>query len=307
MKAEKALLLYGNGSNGKSILAELIGLLVGSDNAARMTLKEMRENYYRANLAGKLAVIATENEFDSSGVDTELFKRLVSGETIAARMIYERPIEFRPTAKLILAANRLPYSADHSPGFTRRVLIVPFNRRFDGDDRDTELLAKLTGELPGILAFAVQGYRRLKANRYVFTESARCTVEHDEYRDLSNPMLVFVRETIEAEIGGKATREALRNAFDGWCGDNRHSVLMRMTNAGFFRALRDALGESGIDYTEKKSNGARTFEGIRVKTRPRLSVVPGAVARRVKEISSRGDDDDEEGGMGLNICVENAA
>ncbi|MEI7831626.1 MAG: phage/plasmid primase, P4 family [bacterium] len=264
-KPEKALILYGAGANGKSVLTEVISQLIGNANIARLTLREMQEKYTSANIAGKLAVIATENEFNSSGINTELFKRVVSGESISARRIYGSPFDFKPSAKLILAANQLPYSPDHSTGFTRRILIVPFNRKFEGDECDSSLLPKLLAELPGILLFAVKGYQRLVEQNYIFTESTKCRQEFDEYRDINNPMLVFVNECLEAESGGRITRDSLRNTFDAWCDINHHSGIKKMNNANLFKKIREILRESGTMVEEKRSNGKRYFTNVKIK------------------------------------------
>jgi putative DNA primase/helicase len=62
-----------------------------------------------------------------------------------------------PTAKFWLATNHQPPVSDDSPGFWRRIRLIPFRQQFGEDRADKDLKQKLRAELPGILRWAIEG------------------------------------------------------------------------------------------------------------------------------------------------------
>ena len=65
-------------------------------------------------------------------VEEDLLKALVSGEPRVVNRKYLPALTFFPSAKLLFATNHLPPIADTSAGIWRRMIVTPFNERFDG-------------------------------------------------------------------------------------------------------------------------------------------------------------------------------
>ena len=108
LKLEKTLLLYGTGANGKSVLFEILNaLLGGSNNVSTYSLQNLtNENgYYRAMLGNKLVNYASEI---NGKMDVSIFKQLVSGEPVDARLPYGEPFTLTNYGKLIFNCNKLP-------------------------------------------------------------------------------------------------------------------------------------------------------------------------------------------------------
>ena len=62
----------------------------------------------------------------------------------------------------VLLCNNIPSLADLSHGMLRRLMVIPFNRRFTDQDSDPDLFERIwANELPGVLNRALRGYRRL--------------------------------------------------------------------------------------------------------------------------------------------------
>ena len=106
-----------------------------------------------------------------------IFKAVVSGEEIEADHKFKDPFKFRPVSKLIFAMNELPRVEDHSNGFFRRVVVIPFNRTFNEDKRNRNLKYELEQqELDGIFIWALEGlYRLEERGRFVISERLRET------------------------------------------------------------------------------------------------------------------------------------
>ena len=84
-------------------------------------------------------------------------KMLTGGDPVTARFLNREFFTFTPVAKFVLAVNHKPRVRDYSPGFWRRMRLVPFEARFEGKAADRPLEEKLLTELPGILAWGVRG------------------------------------------------------------------------------------------------------------------------------------------------------
>ena len=196
---QKAMLFIGSGSNGKSVLLNLLESLFGDNNISKLELSQLGNAFHVGALQNKYLNIATEinarDRFSES-----LFKSIVAGETCFADRKFQDPYQFKPFARLIFASNSLPYSSDTTFAFYRRWLIMKFNRTFSPQHQDRALPEKLTRELSGIVNWALAGLRSLHEQNY-FTEPAS-HIDTLKFFEFSNKKVyVFVDEMIEEEPG----------------------------------------------------------------------------------------------------------
>lgn len=159
--SEQCLFLcHGTGANGKSVLLKTM-LAVGGGYAANTPFTTF-EQRGRASIPNDLAALAGIRLVTASetGEDVRLnearLKAVTGGDPVTARFLHGEFFTYEPVGKFWLAVNHKPRVTDDSYGFWRRVRLVPFDHRFV-DDADPNLLKVLLGELPGILAWAVQG------------------------------------------------------------------------------------------------------------------------------------------------------
>jgi len=138
MKEEKALLLYGSGANGKSVFFIIVNALLGKDNITHHSLQDItNENgYHRAQLANKLVNYASEI---NGKLDSAIFKQIVSGEPVTARLPYGEPFLMTQFARLIFNCNEFPKEVEHTTAYFRRFLIIPFNVTIPPKDQDKNL------------------------------------------------------------------------------------------------------------------------------------------------------------------------
>ncbi|MCU0372254.1 MAG: DUF5906 domain-containing protein, partial [Ignavibacteria bacterium] len=143
VKFQKALLLLGTGSNGKSIIIQVMERIWGKGNFSNIELHALSNKHYVIELQNKLVNFCSE--IDHKGAfSSDVFKRIVSGETLTGDRKFKDPAKFNPYCKLLFAANDLPKTSDTTRGYFRRFLILKFNRRFEGKEKDLEGLNSTT-------------------------------------------------------------------------------------------------------------------------------------------------------------------
>jgi putative DNA primase/helicase len=233
--------LHGAGSNGKSKMLETLRMLSG-DYAAQAnfdTFLEQRTERPRpdiARLAGARLVTAVEVG-EHARLSESVIKSITGGDTITARHLYQRDFEFRPQFKLWLAANHRPIIGATDLAMWRRVHLIPFDVTFDGDSRDDQLGAKLVGELPGILRWAVDGCATWLAGGLRPPE--RVVDATAAYRSESDTLGGFFEECCIVEIGSTSRSTEggeLYAAYRRWAEAGGEHAL---TNAAFGRRLTD--------------------------------------------------------------------
>lgn len=266
-KAEKAFYFYGTGSNGKSVLAKLIKALVGSENITSITLEKLGQPFGLQSIIGKTVNIASENELGSARVNTENLKSIISGDTMTINIKYQAPVEYTPMCKLIFLVNSLPNTADATHGYFRKIMIVPFNRRFLEKERDVDLFDNLkANELPGILNWALEGLKRLRENNYKFSECDLIRNAMKEYEEEQNPVLKFIENAIEYDESEKLSRKEIFGAYSKWLVQQSIDDKSSKSNQIFWKLFNIAISNKGIQIIQKKIKGYPYFGNIKFKS-----------------------------------------
>lgn len=193
LKAEKTLLLYGSGANGKSVFFEIVTALLGPDNVSHYSLQSLTTEpaYCRAHLATKLVNYASEI---NGKLEADTFKQMVSGEPVEARLPYGQPFILTNYAKLIFNCNELPADVEHTPAYFRRFLIVPFTVTIPESEQDKTLSAKIiASELSGVFNWILSGLHRLLAQGR-FTDADAVRTQLEAYKKQSDTVRLFLDE-----------------------------------------------------------------------------------------------------------------
>lgn len=238
LKLEKALLLYGKGANGKSVFFEIVNaLLGGTENVSSYSLQNLtNENgYYRAMLANKLVNYASEI---NGKLEASIFKQLVSGEPVEARLPYGEPFSLTNYAKLIFNCNELPREVEQTMAFFRRFLIIPFDITIPEEKQDKQLAQKIIkNELSGVFNWVLEGLKRLLLQKQ-FTQSDAVDQILENYMKESNSVILFLEEEgYQASPETPIPLKELYVQYKSFCYDgNYHPVSKR----NFSERLRNA-------------------------------------------------------------------
>lgn len=218
MNLETILFLLGRGANGKSVFANTIHEVIGEVNCETMSLDDLRNKNYLADLLGKLVNIATESQGKAEVYESTL-KRLASGEHIKVDRKFKNPFTFKSNCKHIYCLNNLPRIGDKTDAFFRRIIAVPFNIQIKREDQILGLHRQLANEeRSGILNWMLEGYLRLKRNNWQFSKSLQVEALADEYRKDNNNVLSFVDEKCYLdEPEAFTSNEALYETYVEYC------------------------------------------------------------------------------------------
>lgn len=153
--------LYGTGANGKSTFLNAITRCAGDYHrtAPIETFTASNTDRHPTDLAGlRGARLVTSIETDEGRRWAESkIKALTGGDKIAARHMRQDFFEYVPQFKLIIAGNHKPGLRSVDEAIRRRFHLVPFTVTIAPEERDHELDQKLRAELPGILAWMIEG------------------------------------------------------------------------------------------------------------------------------------------------------
>lgn len=210
---------YGVGSNGKSTMLETQMAVMGEDYAMKapsgFLMSKHQESHPcdKADLFGKRLVVAIETE-EGRRLDESLIKELTGGDTVRARRMRENFWQFRPTHKVALATNHRPTVRGTDNGIWRRLRLVPFAVKMEGDKADTNMGEKLRAEYPGILAWAVRGCLAWQKEGVV--EPACVAEATADYRSEQDVFGSFMEERTIQEDCLKTRCNILYNAYREW-------------------------------------------------------------------------------------------
>lgn len=200
-KIANTFFLTGNGSNGKSTYFKLIEYILEGDNpefkginVSHKQLSDLSDKNELIHLRNKLLNIS-DDEDNTYLKNVGTLKRIVSGETITARALYENAIEFIPYCKMYVSCNELPRMNDKTDGMGRRQIIVPFNAKFKGKSKNLNILKFLkTKEVTEYIIFLAVGHlQRLIINgEFILPQVVQDAIE--EYKKDNDNLIEFIEE-----------------------------------------------------------------------------------------------------------------
>lgn len=208
--------LIGKPDSGKSTLIALLRDMAG-DMQLTIDLNQLSGNrFLLAEMPGKRIVTFTEGE-SATALPDAIYKAITGGQDELWVDVKNRPgISFVPTAKIWWAMNDVPKVFDRSGATFKRLKPVLFNRTIPPDQRIQNLPALLRREIPGIFAWAMEGYHRLKlAGKFTQVDQADAWIE--QYQHDSDTELCFVEDECEVHPDYSVQSRPLYQRYKQYC------------------------------------------------------------------------------------------
>jgi putative DNA primase/helicase len=260
---QKMFLLVGPPRSGKGTIGRVLTKLVGPGGHVGLTLGSLAKNFGLAPLINKSLVIVPDARL--RGPSHEIVERLLAisgGDALTIDRKYKPAWTGRLPARFVFLTNEVPALADNSGAIASRFIILELTRSFLGME-DLTLDDKLAKELPGILNWAITGWRRL-AERGRFIQPARATASARLLDTLASPVKAFLDECCEIDARYEVRTKDLFGAWIVWCDQNGREHPGK--EASFGRDLRAARPEIYSDQvripTDQKPRDGRTHERV---------------------------------------------
>ena len=125
----KSYFLLGKGSNGKSVLRDIVLAIIGEKNSCELVFSDFDDKFKPAELYGKIANFPDEID-DTRIVKSATWKTTTSKKSILAQRKHGQPFSFIPYAINIMPCNRPPSIDDKSDGTYRRIVPIHFDQTF---------------------------------------------------------------------------------------------------------------------------------------------------------------------------------
>lgn len=265
---QKALLIIGDGGEGKSVLGAVLNGIFGESNCYNDSISVLQKNFGIANIENKLLFI-DDDLSENALTNARTFKNLVTNKTtIAAEKKFIQDNQFKSYARFLIFGNfTLQSLYDISEGFSRRQLVLqakPKDRnRIDNPFIDREIIET---ESEGVAKWLVDGLNELIKRSFKIYVSERTQEKSEELKKQQDSVLCFLEECDSFIIkpGLQIHSYTLYQFYQDFCDDNLLTTLKQKT---FVSAVKAKGKKKGIEYSTNvniRGKRARGFEGIGV-------------------------------------------
>ena len=255
------IILTGSGANGKSFIMNLMSRVLGDyykqGNITLLTRKRGTSSNASPELIAlksKRMYVLNETENDDV-IYTSILKQLSGGDQIEARDLFKTPITFKPQAKIFFTCNDLPQIPSSDYGTWRRLRVVNFPSKFVDNPvlpnefkKDVSLDKDLDLYVPAMTNILMSYYRKYQKNSYVISEPEDVIKFTDNYKDINDPIMSFLKDMTTSAEGHESDIRVLYQCFKDWFKSNYDSTQKVMSSAKF----KDGLAKKGLFNKQKK-------------------------------------------------------
>jgi putative DNA primase/helicase len=228
----KAFMLVGDGSNGKSTYLRLLKEILGPHNIVGLSLQDLCNYRFAASeLYHELANIYEDIPARPIGY-TGPFKILTGEDYFSAPRKFKSSIFMCNYAKLIFSANELPQVSDQTYAFWRRWIVIEFPNKFPDNPSffeeafKPELIERVIAL--GILAFWSVWRRR------AFSIKEKTEDFKEKWLRATNPVYAYVKGGLEEgrlalDKDARTPASDLYMGYEGWAKNNDVEIVSKAT------------------------------------------------------------------------------
>lgn len=248
--------------------------MLGRHNCSALNIGQLGAKNGPAELVSKLANISNET-ISRKAFQDDIFKSLVSGESIMVEKKFKDPFTFRNVAKFFMAANGFPRVRDESEAVWDRIVLLAFPHSVPTALADHRLSTKLFAERHQILTWAMQIFAEEYAKdecRSIMEPDAAGLKDIQSWRTTNNPALEWINDRIVRtgeRINDRITLAQAYQDYSSWC--NRE---------GHFRAAKNrfsAVVNRNLPDQVKDGNGRTIYTGVQLEVLEQFDAVADAV------------------------------
>lgn len=212
---DKAVLLYSpTGSNGKGTFVELLRNLVGVERAATLSMSDFGKEFLPEALRTAFCVLSDENEVGSYMKVAGTLKAWITHDWIPFNVKHIPTTNIKGRGLSVFCVNELPSSKDKSESLYRRLMPIPFLKRYVGADENKAIKNDYV-KRPEVLEYVA--YKALMMPLFdTFTEPAVCKKLLNQIRVENDPVLQFAEEFLPQFVWDLLPWKFLYGVYSAW-------------------------------------------------------------------------------------------
>lgn len=219
---EALIIAYGDGRNGKSTFWNTISRILGSygGNLSADVLTVNNRRNVKPELAeakGKRLLISAELQ-EGMRLNTSIVKQLCSTDEIFAEKKYKSPFSFIPSHTLVLYTNHLPKVGAIDRGTWRRLIVIPFEAKIEGQSDVKNYSDHLYQEAGGaILSWMIEGAQKVIASDFKIPLPQKVKDAIEEYKESNDWLGQFFTECCELDSSYEEKSGNLYEEYRAFC------------------------------------------------------------------------------------------
>jgi putative DNA primase/helicase len=264
---QKIFMLYGPRRSGKGTIAKVLGQLVGRHNTAGPSFKSLDRDFGLAALVGKQLALVSDmrvgRQTDKAAL-TENLLRISGEDVVTIDRKYKSSWTGHLAVRFLILTNKLPSIPDDSGALASRFVPLAMTESFLGRE-DVGLFDKLKPELPGVLLWSIEGWRRLRERGHFDLPTASRDLA-DRIHTGGSPITAFLNERFTFDAKASTPKNKIWQAWGSWC--QSHGVFAGDTSQ-FGQGLIEA-GQGRISAHKPVIEGGQvpSYRGLKFADEP---------------------------------------
>lgn len=209
-----------------------------------------------AELKGRRLIISSEMQ-EGMRLNTSVVKQLCSTDEIQAEKKYKAPFHFVPSHTLVLYTNHLPKVGANDDGIWRRLVVIPFNAKIEGDSDIKNYADYLYDHAGGyVMKWIIEGAGKAIAADFKTPLPKVVQEAINKYREDNNWMGQFIDDCCDTGGDNSEKSGRLYQAYRSYCASN--AEFARSTS-DFYAALENA------GFNRKRTKDGSMVYGLTLK------------------------------------------
>ena len=272
IEAQSYFIFFGRGSNGKSVVLNLLSALLGK--ACKPVAKGVVVNCGKKAEAGTeilslkdLRVGTFSETCRMEALNEGTLKTLSGGDKITARGLYKDPVEFKVFLKLIICTNHKPEFDSSDNANVRRIKLLPFEAKFTRntpnpakneypiiENLETILIEK---HLDEFFSWCLEGCKLWAEDKGFKNIPDEIQSHQNKYIKEQNSFASWFAENVVQYDGRDLDRSFAHKNYELYCGEQG---MKPQTKKDFIEKLTEEIGAA------KKSCGVFVYKNYTLKS-----------------------------------------
>ena len=231
-----ALFQIGPGGNGKGTVQRVLETMLGEQNVCHISLQRMEDKWGPIELKDKL--LNACGETSTTALEVTHFKQIAAADRVQAEVKFGKDVKYIPIAKHLISMNEFPGVKDKTDAFFRRLIVMEYKQKFEGEFETKNLGDKLVAEeLDGIFIWALEGLKRVLEKEEISMPESVIQAKK-RFKARVNHVVMYVDE--QCDLGGpecKVGPPTLYKDYLEWCEESNIRKEHRKGKQGFYEQI----------------------------------------------------------------------